>query len=102
MGLLGFTNARLFLTASELRWSEPFACSGRYEGEVTGRVEIEDEQAVVTIDTFVARMRAVVDELSFNEQRQVLLSIRAISGEIADRLEAPSSRNHSFCRCHLS
>jgi hypothetical protein len=55
---------------------------------------IEDKQTAAAIDKIVSRMRDVVDELAFDERRQVLLSIRAISGEIADRLEAPSSRNH--------
>ena len=53
---------------------------------------IEDKQTTAAIDKIVSRMRAVVDELAFDERRQVLLSIRAISKEIADRLEAPSSR----------
>jgi hypothetical protein len=55
---------------------------------------IEDKQTAAAIDKIVSRMRDVVDELAFDERRQVLLSIRAISGDIADRLEAPSSRNH--------
>ena len=55
---------------------------------------IEDKQTAAAIDKIVSRMRDVVDELAFDERRQVLFSIRAISGEIADRLEAPSSRNH--------
>ena len=55
---------------------------------------IEDKQTAAAIDKIVSRMRDVIDELAFDERRQVLLSIRAISGDIADRLEAPSSRNH--------
>ena len=55
---------------------------------------VEDKQTAAAIDKIVSRMRDVVDELAFDERRQVLLSIRAISGEIADRLEAPSSRDH--------
>jgi hypothetical protein len=53
---------------------------------------IEDKQTAAAIDKIVSRMRDVVDELAFDERRQVLLSTRA-SGDIADRLEAPSSRN---------
>jgi hypothetical protein len=55
---------------------------------------IEDKQTAAAIDKIVSRMRDVVDELAFDERRQVLLSIRAVSGDIADRLEAPSSRTH--------
>jgi hypothetical protein len=57
---------------------------------------IEDKQTAAAIEKIVSRMRAVVDELAFDERRQVLLSIRAISGEIADRLEAPQP--HSLGR----
>ena len=46
---------------------------------------IEDKQTAAAIDKIVSRMRDVVDELAFDERRQVLLSIRAISGDIADR-----------------
>jgi hypothetical protein len=55
---------------------------------------IEAKQTAAAIDKIASRMRAVVDELAFDERRKVLLAIRAISGDIADRLEAPSSRNH--------
>ena len=37
---------------------------------------IEDKEIGAVIDNIVSRMRAVVDELAFDERRQVLLSIR--------------------------
>jgi hypothetical protein len=55
---------------------------------------IKDKRIVTAIDKLVWGMRGVTDEMSPDE-RQVLLSVRAISGDIADRLEAPSSRASS-------
>jgi hypothetical protein len=55
---------------------------------------IENREITATIDKLVRRMRGVINELSPDERKRVLTSIRAISGDIADRLEAPSSRHH--------
>ena len=55
---------------------------------------IDDKQIAPTIDKLVSGMRAVINELPPEVRKRVLTSIRAISGDIADRLEAPSSRNH--------
>jgi hypothetical protein len=55
---------------------------------------IDDKQITATIDKLVVSMRGVIDELSPDERNRVLTSIRAISNDVADRLEAPSSRNH--------
>ena len=80
---------------SNTGYARTFAPTGRYECEGIGvQMVIEDKTNRGAIDKIVSRMRDVVDELAFDERRQVLFSIRAISGDIADRLEAPSSRNH--------
>ena len=55
---------------------------------------IDDKQITATIDKLVVGMRSVIDELSPDERKRVLTSIRAISNDVADRLEAPSGRNH--------
>jgi hypothetical protein len=74
---------------------EPLHPIGRYKREGTGvQMDGQDKQTVAAIDKIMSRLRAVVDQLASDERRQVLSSIRAISGEIADRLEAPSSRTH--------
>jgi hypothetical protein len=54
---------------------------------------IEDKRIATAIDRLVWGMRGVIDEMSPDERKLVLISIRAISGDIADRLEASSSRN---------
>ena len=55
---------------------------------------IDDKQIAATIDKLVSGMRGVIDELSPEARKRMLSSVRAISDDIADRLEAPSSRNH--------
>ena len=55
---------------------------------------IDDKQITAKIDKLVLSMRGVIDELSPDERTRVLTSIRAISNDVADRLEAPSGRNH--------
>ena len=55
---------------------------------------IDDNQIAATIDKLVVSMRGVINELSPDERKRVLTSIRAISNDVADRLEAPSGRNH--------
>jgi hypothetical protein len=54
---------------------------------------IDDKQIVTRIDKLVSGMRGVIDELPPEARKRALTSIRAISNDIADRLEAPSSRN---------
>jgi hypothetical protein len=40
-------------------------------------------------------MRSVIDEMSPDDQKRIISSIRVVSGDgMADRLEAPSGRNH--------
>jgi hypothetical protein len=53
-----------------------------------------DEQITAALDKLVSGMRVVIDGLSPDERKRVLASIRAISSDIADRLETPSGRNH--------
>ena len=52
----------------------------------------EDESLV--IDDIVTGMRRVIDQLPAAERKVILTSIRSKWSDIADRLEAPSSRNH--------
>jgi hypothetical protein len=55
---------------------------------------IDDKQIVAAIDKLVLGMRGVINDLSPAERQRVLASVRAISPDVADRLEAPSCRNH--------
>jgi hypothetical protein len=52
----------------------------------------EDEALV--IEDIVTGMRRVIDQLPYAERTLILTSIRSKWSDIADRLEAPSSRNH--------
>jgi hypothetical protein len=52
----------------------------------------EDEALV--IDDIITGMRRVIDQLPASERKLILTSIRSKWSDIADRLEAPSSRNH--------
>jgi hypothetical protein len=52
----------------------------------------EDEALV--IDDIVTGLRHVIDQLTAAERKLVLTSMRSKWSEVADRLEAPSSRNH--------
>jgi hypothetical protein len=52
------------------------------------------EDEALAIDDIVAGMRRVIDELPAVERKLILTSIRSKWSDIADRLEAPSSRNH--------
>ena len=54
-----------------------------------------DRKIASEIELLVQGMRSVIEQLSPDERKLVISSIRARSGdEIADRLEAPSGRNH--------
>ena len=48
----------------------------------------------LAIDDIVTSMRRVIDQLTAAERKRILSSIRSKWSDIADRLEAPSSRNH--------
>ncbi len=52
------------------------------------------EDEALAIEKIVTGMRLVIDELPAAERKLVLASIRSKWRDIADRLEAPSSRNH--------
>jgi hypothetical protein len=52
------------------------------------------EDEALAIDTIVTGMRRVIDELPAAERKLILNSIRSKWSDIADRLEAPSSRSH--------
>ncbi len=51
------------------------------------------EDEALAIDDIVTGMRCVIDQLPVAERKLILTSIRSKWSEIADRLEAPSSRN---------
>jgi hypothetical protein len=54
-----------------------------------------DRKIASEIELLVQGMRSVIDQLSPEERKLIISSIRARSGEeVADRLEAPSGRNH--------
>ena len=48
----------------------------------------------LAIDEIITSMRRVIDQLTAAERKRILSSIRSKWSDIADRLEAPSSRNH--------
>jgi hypothetical protein len=52
------------------------------------------EDEALAIDDIVTGMRRVLDQLPAVERKLILTSIRSKWSDIADRLEAPSSRNH--------
>ena len=52
-----------------------------------------EDQALV-IEEIVSGMRRVIDQLPAAERKLILTSMRRKWSNIADRLEAPSSRNH--------
>jgi hypothetical protein len=52
------------------------------------------EAEALAIDDIVTGMRRVIDQLPLAERKLILTSIRSRWSDIADRLEAPSSRNH--------
>jgi hypothetical protein len=52
------------------------------------------EDEALAIDDIVTGMRRVIDQLPAAERKLILTSIRSKWSDIADRLEAPSSRNH--------
>jgi hypothetical protein len=52
-----------------------------------------DDEALA-IDDIITGMRRAIDQLPATEQKFILTSIRSKWSDIADRLEAPSSRNH--------
>jgi hypothetical protein len=52
------------------------------------------EEAEVALDDIVTGMRRVIDGLPAADRKRVLSSIRSKWNDIADRLEAPSSRKH--------
>ncbi len=55
---------------------------------------MDDKRIVSAVDRLVSGMRGVIDEMSPEVRKRVLTSIRAVSSDIADRLEAPSVRKH--------
>jgi hypothetical protein len=66
-----------------------FAGGGSYSNAMM------DRKVASEIELLVQGMRSVIEELSPDERKLVISSIRARSGdEVADRLEAPSDRNH--------
>jgi hypothetical protein len=52
------------------------------------------EDEALGIDDIVTGMRRLIDQLPAAERKLILTSIRSKWGDIADRLEAPFSRNH--------
>jgi hypothetical protein len=52
------------------------------------------EDEALAIDDIVTGIRRVIDQLPAAERKLILTSIRSKWSDIADRLEAPSSRNH--------
>jgi hypothetical protein len=48
----------------------------------------------LVIEDIVTGMRRVIDQLPYAERKLILTSMRRKWSDIADRLEAPSSRNH--------
>jgi hypothetical protein len=71
------------------RCARTFRCTGRYSNAMM------DRKIASEIELLVQGMRRVIEELSPDERKLVISSIRARSGdEVADRLEAPSGRNH--------
>jgi hypothetical protein len=52
------------------------------------------EDQALALDDIVTGMRRVIDQLPAAERKLILASIRSKWRDIADRLEAPSSRNH--------
>lgn len=51
---------------------------------------IEDKQIVLVVEKLILGMRGVIDSLAPAERKRVLASLRSISPDVADRLEAPS------------
>jgi hypothetical protein len=64
--------------------------------------DMTDEEIVGAIDKLVAGVREVISDLSPAERERLLRSIRAVSSDIADRLEAPSNRNHQSGKSRTS
>jgi hypothetical protein len=52
------------------------------------------ENETLAIDEIATGMRQVIDQLPAANRKLILTSIRSKWSDIADRLEAPSSRNH--------
>ena len=66
-----------------------FADGGSYSNTMM------DRKIASEIELLVQGMRSVIEQLSPDERKLIISSIRARSGdEVADRLEAPSGRNH--------
>ena len=59
-----------------------------------GRGIMNDKRILSAIDKLVLGMRSVINEMPPEARERALKSIRAISSDIADRIEAPSSRSH--------
>jgi hypothetical protein len=55
--------------------------------------DVREDEALV-IEDIVTGMRRVIDQLPAAERQLILTSMRRKWSDIADRLEAPSSRNH--------
>jgi hypothetical protein len=52
------------------------------------------EDEALAIEDIIAGMRRVIDQLPAAERKVILTSMRSKWSDIADRLEAPSSRRH--------
>jgi hypothetical protein len=52
------------------------------------------EDEALAIDDIITGMRRVIDQLPASERKLIVTSIRSKWSDIADRLGAPSSRNH--------
>jgi hypothetical protein len=52
------------------------------------------EDEALAIEDIITGMRRVIDQLPAAERKLILTSMRSKWSDIADRLEAPSSRNH--------
>ena len=52
------------------------------------------EDEALAIEDIIAGMRRAIDQLPAAERKLILTSMRSKWSDIADRLEAPSSRSH--------
>jgi hypothetical protein len=55
---------------------------------------MDDRRVTAAIDKLVEGPRDIIELMSADERKRLLSSIRAISSDFADRLEAPSDRKH--------
>jgi len=88
-----------FVVVTGLLWpripSEPLRASVVIDTRrFRGRGIMNDKRILSAIDKLVLGMRSVINEMPPEARERALKSIRAISSDIADRIEAPSSRSH--------